>query len=119
MKKSFKGNPQLQSLIFELAHRGGKGQPLWGAVAEYLERPRHQVRPVNLGHLDRHSGPGDVVVVPTKLLASGRLTHPVQVAALAYSEAARRKILESGGNAWSLRELLEKNPEGRGVKILG
>lgn len=114
-----KNNPELRKLIREL-HRHGrqKDVPLWVAAAEHLARSRHSRRPVNVGHLDRIAKPQEVLVVPTKLLASGKLQKPLTVAALAYSPGARKKVIAAGGTALSLEELLSKHADAKGVRLI-
>jgi len=74
---------------------------------------------VNLSRINRHTSEGDVVVVPGKVLGAGLLRHPVTVAAFAFTRSARQKILEAGGKCLDIRELVELNPKGSGVKIIG
>jgi large subunit ribosomal protein L18e len=113
-----KGNSELVRVIVELrkaarAHRA----PIWASVAERLERARHQGTPVNLGHLERLAGADTTVVVPGKLLADGRITKPLTVAAFAYSAEARAKITAAGGHALSIPDLVKAHPDGAGVKL--
>jgi len=114
-----KENPELVHALLEL-RRAAKHHdaPIWGTVASKLARPRHAVDPVNVGHLDRLSGPHDTVVVPGKLLADGRITKPLTVAAFHYSKGAREKIQRAGGTALALHELLKAKPTGTGVHIV-
>ena len=115
-----KTNPHLRELIRELkASKGGKRGPAWSAVARKLERPRHQTHAVNIGHLERVARIGEMVVVPTKLLGTGDLTKPLNVAALGWSAEAGKKVLASGGTLKSLRDAYKENPEGKGVHIIG
>jgi len=58
-------------------------------------------------------------VVPGKVLGAGRIDHPVHVAAFSFSDQARFKILRAKGKCLSILELMEKNPKGTNVKILG
>ncbi len=114
-----KGNPDVVRVILELKKAArAHGAPLWGAVAERLTRPRHQVLPLNVGHLERLAQPREMVVVPGKLLASGRLTKPVTVAAIGYSQQARSKIHAAGGSALTITELVKSHPDGKGVRLL-
>ena len=94
-------------------------RPIWGDVAEKLARSRHQHPPVNVGHLDRLVEADQTVVVPGKLLAAGRLSKSITVAAFHYSEEARSKIHSAGGRALSIHELLKAKPDGSGVRLLG
>jgi large subunit ribosomal protein L18e len=91
--------------------------PVWGAVAERLARSRHQVDPINVGHLERLVPEGATVVVPGKLLAHGRLTHPITVAAYRFSGPARAKIAAAGGHSLTISELLKSKPNGSGVRL--
>jgi len=113
-----KENSDLVRLIVEL-RRTARSQkaPVWATVADRLERPRHQVVPVNVGHLDRWTEAGETVVVPGKLLADGRLSKKLTVAAFAYSKEARTKIHAAGGTAVSVAELMKSKPDGSGVRV--
>lgn len=114
-----KGNPQLQRLVRELHHKGREPDgALWAAAARHLLRPRHQTRPVNVGHLERVTSPKEILLVPTKLLASGKLKKPLTVAALAVSPGAREKVVAAGGTVLTLQELMAQHPQGKGVRLL-
>ncbi len=114
-----KQNRELARLLGEL-RRAERSQhaAVWGSVADRLERPRHQVTPVNVGHLERLARAEETVVVPGKLLSEGPLTKRLTVAAFSYSVAARAKIRAAGGAALSLEELLKSRPDGAGVRLL-
>ncbi len=115
-----KTNPHLRELIRTLrASREGKGAASWKAVATRLARPRHRLRPVNVGHLDRVAAAGELVVVPTKLLGKGDLKKPLNIAALGWSDEAGRKVLAAGGRLSNLQDAFQSNPEGKGVHIVG
>lgn len=91
---------------------------LWKRVAEDLERPTRQRRIVNIFKIDAHSSDGDVVIVPGKVLGEGDLTKKVTVAAFAFSDEAKAKIMKSG-KAITISELMKTNPKAAKVKILG
>ena len=114
-----KENPELLRTLLELgrAKRAHKA-PIWGSVADRLNRPRHQVDPLNVGQIERLVAPNEIVVVPGKLLSEGRLTKPVTVAAFHYSAGARIKIAAAGGKALSIDELVKSHPEGKGVRLI-
>ena len=114
-----KENPELRHALVELRRAAAAhSAPLWADVARRLARPRHQVDPVNVAHLERLASANDVVVVPGKLLAAGRLTKPLTVAAFHFSEAAKSKIHAAGGKALGLHEILKAKPDGSGVRIV-
>ena len=114
-----KENPELRHALIEL-RRAAKahGAPVWGDVARHLARPRHQVDPVNVGHLERLAAAHDTVVVPGKLLAAGPLTKPLTLAAFHYSAGARAKIHAAGGQTLGIHELMKAKPDGAGVRIV-
>lgn len=93
--------------------------PIWGSVADRLERPRHQVTPVNVAHLERMTAADEWVVVPGKVLADGVITKPLTVGAVGYSTEARAKIHAAGGKALTIPELLHAKPDGAGVRVFG
>ncbi len=92
--------------------------PIWRYVAELLERPRRLRIAVNISKINRHTQPGEVVVVPGKVLGAGKIDHPVTVAAVGFSRQAVEKIRRAGGKVVHIMQLLEENPRGSKVKII-
>ena len=114
-----KENPELVRVIIELkkaakVHRA----PVWRAAADHLTRPRHQVYPLNVGHLERLAEAKETILVPGKLLAAGNLTKPLTIGAVAYSSEARSKVQAAGGTTLTISELLKNYPDGKGVRLL-
>ncbi len=91
---------------------------LWRRVAGDLEKPTRGKRVVNLSRLNRFTKENEVVVVPGKVLGTGDLAHKLTVAAYSFSESAKEKI-NSNGKAITLKELLQSNPKGKKVRIIG
>ncbi|MEM3061364.1 MAG: 50S ribosomal protein L18e [Candidatus Bathyarchaeia archaeon] len=119
MRKNLK-NPNLWSLIKLLKRKSKENKaPVWKAIAELLSSSRSLMRCVNVSKIARYSNEGEIVVIPGKVLGAGSLTSKLTVVAYRFSEGARKKILEAGGECISFYELLERNPEGKNVKILG
>ena len=92
-----------------------KKNPIWRVLAKELKAGARRRVSVNLWKIDEKTKENDVVVVPGKVLGDGNLEHKVTVAALSFSSAAKEKL---GSNVISIKELIEKNPKGTGVKIL-
>lgn len=112
-------NPMLRRLIRQLREQGKKRRVnLWKALAERLERPRRSRAEINLSALNRYSDEGEMVVIPGKVLAAGRLDHAISVSAFKFSGAAKRKIVAAGGKVLTIQQLLEQNPSGKGVKLM-
>lgn len=113
-------NPQLRSLAYFLRKSWRRhGARIWLDVARRLAKPRRRRVAVNVDRINRYTREGDVVVVPGKVLGGGSIEHPVTVAAFSFSKSAREKIEAVGGRCISIRELVEMNPKGSGVKIIG
>lgn len=120
MLQSSKTDIVLRKLVVYLRTVARKNKaPIWRAVAEELEKPRRKRRAVNVGRINRYTKPGDVVVVPGKVLGAGILDHPVTVAAYRFSELALEKIRSAGGRAITIKQLVSEYPSGSGVKIIG
>jgi len=120
IKLGKKTNLVLRELIETLDSYSRKyNAGIWRAVAEELAKPSRQRRAVNVSRINRYTEPGDIIVVPGKVLGAGNLDHPVTVAALSFSKTALEKIRRTGGRAISIFELLRENPGGSGVKIIG
>ncbi|MFQ5711162.1 MAG: 50S ribosomal protein L18e [Candidatus Geothermarchaeales archaeon] len=92
--------------------------PIWDEVRERLMTPKRRRIAVNISRIDRYTEEGDTVVVPGKVLSAGTLNHRVVVAAYDFSSKALEKILNSGGQAISIEELMKKNPRGSGLKLI-
>jgi large subunit ribosomal protein L18e len=120
MVKNTKTNVGLITLIGDLkAQTRSNGAPLWRDVALRLEKSRSNWAEPNLSRLSRHAADEDVILVPGKLLGSGDVEGKHTVAAYSFSTSARAKIEAAGGKVVSIRDLMNKNPEGKGVYILG
>jgi len=112
-------DPILRRLVRHLRESGKKHNAnVWLDLAGRLEAPRRSRAEVNLSGLSRYTAQGSVVVVPGKVLAAGRLKHAMSVAAFKFSRVARKKIVEAGGNAMTISQLLEQNPSGKGVILM-
>ena len=113
-----KTNPRLNSLIAELkAVSRESGAGVWQDVADRLEKPRRTHAEVNLGQIERYAREDETVVVPGKVLGSGVLEKEVTVAAVDFSSTARTKI-DQVGEAVSLEQAIENNPEGSHVRVI-
>ena len=71
----------------------------------------------NLYRINKRTKNNDVIIVPGKILGIGDLDHKLNIACLAYSKNAKKKVEDSGSKLISIEELLEKNPEGKKVKL--
>lgn len=115
-----KTNELLVSLIAELKTQAYENQaPIWKDIAKRLEKPNSSWAEVNIRRLAEYSKKGDSVIVPGKLLGDGELAVPITVAAYSFSESAKKKIESAGGKGISITELVNINPKGKGIRIIG
>jgi large subunit ribosomal protein L18e len=114
-----KTNPQINQLIQILKEKSYQEEtPLWRDLARKLEKSTRSRAEVNISRINRYSSPDETILVPGKVLGSGALDHKVQVAALDFSQQAAEKIIEAGGECLDITILVEKNPQGSGVRII-
>ncbi len=113
-------NIQLEGLIQMLKKQSSEQNVnIWKRIAEDLEKPRRQRRVVNLYKLDKYTKDNETVIVPGKVLATGDIKHKINIAAWDFSDGAIRKIVGANGKCLSIPEMLEKNPKGQKMRILG
>ncbi len=109
----------LRRLVRQLREHGKKQKArIWLDLAERLDGPRRARAGVNLSQLNRYTAEGNTIVVSGKVLAAGRLSHPISVAAFKFSGPARRKIVAAGGKVLTIQQLVEQNPSGKGVRLM-
>jgi len=114
-----KSNPNLVKLIDELLKASAMNDaPIWKDIAERLAKPKRLYAEVNVSKIQRYANEGETIVVPGKVLGGGKITKAVTVAALSFSETAKKKITEAGGKCITIRDLIEMNPSGSGVRIM-
>jgi len=114
-----KTNPKITGLIKSLKDNSyQKEAPIWKDVSRRLERSTRRQAEVNISQLNRFTSADELVLVPGKILGSGRLDHKIKVAALSFSSLAKDKIETAGGECLTIIQLMESNPKGSGVRII-
>lgn len=91
---------------------------VWDRVAEELKRPTRDMRAVNLSTIERNADDGDTVVVPGKVMGSGRLTKNITVGAFKFTGNAREEINDVG-EAPYIEGVVDEHPGGEEVILLG
>ena len=119
MKPTGPTNPLLKGLIQELRKKAQEqGANIWKRVADDLEKPARQKRIVNLYKINKYTKENETVIIPGKVLAVGDLDHNVTIAAFKFSGAALDKI-NKVGKAIPINELIQEDPKGKRIRILG
>ena len=93
--------------------------PIWAKLAEYALKPSVARRNINLYRIGQLTKENDIVVFPGKVLGTGNIPHKINLCSFSISDSAASKVLESGGKLVSYEDLIEKNPSGKGVILLG
>ncbi len=93
--------------------------PIWGKLAEYALKPSIARRIININRIGELTSDGDVVVFPGKVLGTGSISHKITLFAFSISRTAAGKINGAGGKIVSQKHIIEQNPTGRGVVLLG
>lgn len=120
MKQPKTTNPELVKLIRFLRKQSRENNvKIWRDVAERLAKPRRNRPAVNVSRLNRHTEKKETIVVPGKVVGTGKIDHQITVAAFAFSEKAKEKIKISKGKTISFLQLVKKNPKGSNIKIIG
>ncbi len=92
--------------------------PIWRRLADELAKPRRSRPVVNVGKLNRFADNKKTLLIPGKLLGDGVISKPITVAAVEFSEHARKKIENAGGQCLDILTLLQKEPKGQNVQII-
>ena len=93
--------------------------PIWAKLAEYALKPSIARRDINLKRIDQLTKENDTVVFPGKVLGTGSVLHKITLCSFSISNSAADKIIDNGGKLISYSDLIEQNPTGKGVILLG
>jgi len=93
--------------------------PIWAKMAEYALKPSIARRDINLNRIGQLTKENDIVVFPGKVLGTGIIPHKITLCSFSISNSAANKIIESGGKLIKFSDLIEQNPTGKGVILLG
>ena len=118
VKRTGPTNYQCKELLLELDNRT-KGNKFWNRIVKDLKKPARQKKVVNIYKINKFAREGETIVVAGKVLSVGEINKKIDVAALNFSEEARKKIEEANGKTITLKELFKLNPDGKKVRILG
>ena len=119
-KKLRKTNPLTIELIKKLKKKYYENNAaIWKDIAERLEKPSRRWAEVNLYKIDKYVKENETALVPGKVLSTGQLTKKISIAACSFSEKAKEKIKKAGGKCLTIEELMEINPTGKNVRIMG
>ncbi len=114
-----KTNPQLVELITELRKVAATTDVgLWREIADRLASPARLWAQVNVDKVSAVVNDNEIALVPGKVLSTGNPKKGLKVAAIHFSENARQKIEQAGGQCLSIADALKLSPKGQGVRIV-
>ncbi len=114
-----KTNPRIISLVEDLKSISRENDaPIWREIAKRMQSPKRNYAAVNVSRINRHTAADETIVVHGKVLGAGELNHPVVVGAFDFSDGARSKITDAGGECLTIEELLARAPKGSNVRII-
>ncbi len=93
--------------------------PIWAKLAEYALKPSIARRDLNVNRIGQLTKENDTVVFPGKVLGTGNISHKITLFSFSISNSAATKIVEQGGKIITYSDLIEQNPTGKGVVLLG
>jgi len=109
-----KRNPYLVETIL-LANK----HKLWIKAAQILSNSTKKRIQLNLEQINKKSKENENVVVPGKVLSEGEINKKIKIIALSFSEKTKEKLNKTKTPFSSLTEEIKKNPEAKGIRILG
>lgn len=113
-------NQVVVRMVKDLRQASAKNKaPIWSRIAEMALKPGVAKRVVNLAKIDSVTNDNDVILVPGKLLGTGKISHKVTVCSFSISTSAAKKVLDAGGKIIGYSEMISKFPSGKGVRIIG
>lgn len=116
MKKT---NPELITLIQQLRQMSQEQKiDIWKDIAKRLEKSGKNYPQVNLDKIQKHLLDKETALIPGKVLGDGEIKK-MDIAAWKFSETAKKKIKKAGGKHYTIQELLQKNPKGKNLRIIG
>jgi len=92
--------------------------PFWKRVLELLSASSRKKPGVNVSRIAAYAKPGSTVIVPDKVLGAGSMSSKVNVAAVSFSESAKKMIESAGGKTMSILDAAKANSTGKDAIII-
>ncbi|MAG21974.1 MAG: 50S ribosomal protein L18e [Candidatus Diapherotrites archaeon] len=121
MKNKGPKNGEVLQTVALLEKTGRKEKKaFWKDIAKRIVKPRRQRVSVNVWKLNKVNQKlgKKFLLVPGKVLSFGTLEKPINVIALEYSKAAKKKISEKG-KALSIRDAINEKIKTNDIAIIG
>jgi len=108
-----KGNPTTVETILV-----AKKNKNWVEIASILSGPRRKRANLNLEEIDKQVKDGEKIIIPGKILSSGKVSKKIKLSALNFSEKAIEKLKEHKIEFNYILNEIKSNPDAKGIRIL-
>lgn len=113
-------NQVVMQMAKELKQASTKNDaPIWSKLSKLALKTSASRKVVNLTKINEVTKENSAIIVPGKVLGTGKLSHKITLSSFSISNSAANKIIESGGSIISFSEMIKKFPTGKGVVIIG
>lgn len=120
-KKRGPENLETKSLALFLKRIGKKSKAqVWLEAARRLCAPARKRREVTLYRLSKLVADGEVVAIPAKIVGSKGFAFrkKITVGCFAASSGAKKQLHAAGSSVFTLKQLAEKRPEGKKIRLI-
>ncbi len=93
--------------VFSSAAKTGNYSSFYKRAYNLLSVPSRKRKAVTLYKLDRYTKDGDNVIVPAKLLSTGKLSHKLNITVLECSSKAEAAIKASGSRIIDVKDMVK------------
>ena len=90
----------------------------WHSLAAVLSSSTRKFSSVNLDKIEKATKVGDTVIILGKVLSQGDVTKKIKIVALKISEKALEKLKKTKSEFVSLKQEIQQNKTGAGLKVL-
>ncbi len=95
--------------VLSEASRGKHYPALYKRVYSLLSVPSRRRNAVSLEKLRKHTSADENVIVPRKILGTGKIDHKVRIAALEFSSSAKASLQAAGCEFVDIKEMVKRD----------
>ena len=90
----------------------------WLKVADKISTTKINQKSLNLDEIDKKASENDVIVIPGKVLGTGKVSKKIKIVALNFSESAKDKLTKDKIEFSTIDKEIKENPEAKKIKLL-
>ncbi len=96
-------------MTLEKAKESGKNAGLSESAIFKASKPRRQRVKVTLLKLQKYAKDNDNIIVPGKVLGTGKISKKFNISAIEYSKSSLERLKEAGCNIVDIKNMIEKD----------